>query len=492
MSGVPLGMEHILLHDGDDSVLHASSNLPWHDASNVPFAITSPCDTAANLEQLSSPHSFPDASSDVQPFDSNPQHQVNTQNSPPPPSTFPPHGRIMAPRSRSSPLRIEQNSLLLLSDRTAATPRHKRSCSPPEDRRPSKLKRAAQPTAIANPTIRSGTAKGAVGVSKTAIANKKMKEAVLSGSFKPGEKQVLKYQNKIHDLDPQAEFRFGDDWAVFHTVCGKWVRMKQPLDVSRFKDHIYKHCASLALARGALEAGFLSKNWKVETAPLQDVKPTAQGQNRSTKLVPPPIKRTSTLDVWAKKLHWSKVDMKQMQGPKLAAKSNGPTSTVIEPIDVPCGGITVAHDARLPDYLFRTPASNGGARSISVIAMEVFHKEYSKLKKAGKKRVDLQHLHEKSWQNDHAHERVFSTECKHLVCFEDASTAPAEAICSSCVSVLHSKAFKNALAKKLGDPKNAKHTNKRHLTAVLSQLNRNCTMEVRQLLDAKVFVLSRI
>ncbi|KAJ7847919.1 hypothetical protein B0H14DRAFT_2270593, partial [Mycena olivaceomarginata] len=81
----------------------------------------------------------------------------------------------------------------------------------------------------------------------------------------------------------------------------------------------------------------------------------------------------------------------------------------------PCPGITAGICPRLPAYLRRAGASGGGARSITVIARELFGRLFKRLKDQDKATVADTQRHEWKWVNDHPKQRVFSTTCKKEV-----------------------------------------------------------------------------
>jgi hypothetical protein len=81
----------------------------------------------------------------------------------------------------------------------------------------------------------------------------------------------------------------------------------------------------------------------------------------------------------------------------------------------PCPGITRENDARVATYLKRTGVLGGGARSVKVIASEMFQKLFSKLGRKRKQAVLDAQQHEQKWRNDHAAVRVFAIVCKKTV-----------------------------------------------------------------------------
>ncbi|KAG6848152.1 hypothetical protein H0H93_002909 [Arthromyces matolae] len=97
----------------------------------------------------------------------------------------------------------------------------------------------------------------------------------------------------------------------------------------------------------------------------------------------------------------------------------------------------------------------------------MFDKIFSKLKAKDRKTVLDQQQHEHRWRNDHVYMRVFATTCERTVTDRDPDRSLP---CASCIAVLNTKAFKNALAKEPADDKNYSHINHRYRNPLLGAI----------------------
>jgi hypothetical protein len=147
-------------------------------------------------------------------------------------------------------------------------------------------------------------------------------------------------------------------------------------------------------------------------------------------------------------------------------------TVVKEPTQVPCPGITEADDARITKYLKRTGILGGGGRSLTVISKEKFKKLFTKLKfaKSRKTVVDIQ-MHEWKWRNDHGNLRVYSTSCqKNVPARSTNSSSKRPKPCLPCITVLQSKAFKNAIRVPIPSDQNYKFVNFRFRNKLLGRI----------------------
>ncbi|KAH7918522.1 hypothetical protein BV22DRAFT_1051683 [Leucogyrophana mollusca] len=180
-------------------------------------------------------------------------------------------------------------------------------------------------------TIDDSTMFGQVGISRSAMAEQKLKAAIRDGSLKinDAKRENYEYTCQLHDW--HACFRYGDEgWQVWHSKCGKWYRQKVPYDTARFVEHV--------------------------------VQCDAKG-------------RVGLISDWAR-------PMKQKQTEKQKQKQE----TNLEPDSeiLPCLGITPEAAPLLPGYLLHTPAQGGGARAPHVVAFEVYGITYKDLNRVQK------------------------------------------------------------------------------------------------------------
>ncbi|KAG6905164.1 hypothetical protein DXG01_004460, partial [Tephrocybe rancida] len=268
-------------------------------------------------------------------------------------------------------------------------------------------------------------------------ANREVRDAVKKGTFELDDKKYNNWKTKVLKEDPKAEFSHTNIRLTRHSVCGGQLLMKAPYDMTRWKEHL-KLCKSkkpMARRKAASMPTLTSLGWFVENA------------------VPRVAK---------------KVKVQKM---------------------CPCPGITEADDQRVPQYLRRTPVAGGGARSVKLIAGEMFKQLFSCLTPKEKQQIFTAQRHEQQWKNDHENLRVFATACKHSVPEPEpepevkagpkpspkpgtktSKTAQRVFPCKACTGVLRSRAFKVAIQKKPKDQRNYIYTNHRFRTPILGQI----------------------
>jgi hypothetical protein len=191
---------------------------------------------------------------------------------------------------------------------------------------------------------------------------------------------------------------------VRHSTCGRWYKTKEPYDTYHFRKHVNKQCSSLPHTASA---------------------------------------GIPTVAQWQQKYN---IDV---HSPHTAGQPQH---------HFPCPGITDKDDARITIYLGRTGALGGGARSVTVIAKERFHKLFSKLSKRRKQEVLDTQMHEHAWQNDHDHNHIFAHNCLKQVVEPGTERAH---LCTNCISLLHNRRFQQALRRPRPKDKNFIHINKR-------------------------------
>ena len=256
------------------------------------------------------------------------------------------------------------------------------------------------------------------GTSKSAVASRSLRKSVKNGTFNINEEKFQNWRRKILEDDCDAEFDKHDLWRVRHSVCGEWKRVKEPYDATRWNKHL-RDCKDM-------------KKKKVLKTP----------------------------------------SLFSMGFVKLAKQAD---TMVIDPEPqnlpyVPCPGITEADEARVIRYLKRTGALGGGGRSLAAISKEMFKKLFSKLKIAKNRKtvVDIQ-MHEWKWRNDHENLRVYSTSCQKNVA-DRSTNAKRPKPCSSCLAVLRSRPFKNAIRIPIPSDENYKFVNFRFRNKTLGKI----------------------
>lgn len=341
---------------------------------------------------------------------------------------------------------------------------------------------------------------GVVGISASAVAGKEAKLAMVDGSLEIDPVNLERYKEKCRAVDSLAEFREGEKWQVFHSVCAKWYTMTEAYHVRRFKDHVATcptRLKQLALARKRDRDG------------------------RTSRKKPATVMRTSTLDQWGPQLGWVKqekpraaevvdtgeaakggqageVVLKTVEVAAEAAKKLKAAATVtpatVPPVppppvkkitsratatskvqttssqlsckSTPCPGITASHEPHVPAYLGRTGALGGGAPSVTTVARDLFsnkHTVYSKLSPIDKEKVDTEQKHRWAWRNDHGLQAVFSTTCRK-------STSNAGGPCLACSQVLRLKPFRNALKVRVPDKDDYRYLNDKYKNSALGAI----------------------
>lgn len=181
-------------------------------------------------------------------------------------------------------------------------------------------------------------------------------------------------------------------------------------------------------------------------------------------------RRTHTLDFYATRLGWKKSELGErpasVQTPVVrdAHATRGRTDPPHDVLsNIPCGGITTSHAPRITNYIRRTGAYSGGARSVSAISKDLYEgRSYGELSTAEKVVVNRRQRHEQKWTIDHIRKSVFAARCKWSVSrpqLKLSGHSSNNAICSSCLDVLNSKQFKTALRVPVPDPKDYKYLN---------------------------------
>jgi len=282
------------------------------------------------------------------------------------------------------------------------------------------------------------------GTSKSAVHARKRRAKLAQGELEFDERRYRQWQEKVLEGDSAAEFDEKNIRRARHSSCGTFVTMKDVFDISRWKAHL-KNCKALKRGEKMRTQSLFKLGWTKTAKPLPD-----------------------------------EVDNSELEGRSI------PAHTKLFP-KVPCPGITSVDNPKVLQYLQRTGAMGGGARSLPIIARELFNKMFSKLKnKEERQRVlDIQ-MHEWSWRNDHVNLRVYSTACERMVA-EPVPSNPKERTlsCLSCRSILKNKAFKNVLAKPIPNDKNYIFINERFRNTALAKIFSR-VIGVREIFEAKV------
>ncbi|KAI0318142.1 hypothetical protein OF83DRAFT_1083107 [Amylostereum chailletii] len=266
---------------------------------------------------------------------------------------------------------------------------------------------------------------GVVGISRSNRAQAKLKEKMKDSTFVINETKLANFRDKCLHEDPHAKFRVEETpWRVLHSPCESWVATGAAYNASAFVTHS-RMCKK---------------------------------KNKS---------RTSTLDsLWGRKTPAPTPNLKQPSA-KVAEKPDqlrrpSKTSTFVTPT-VACRGITAEMEPRVMNLVQRG-VKNGGGRSDTDIADEVYGRKLGVLKKTEKGEVRRLQLHSRTWDVDpnNTEEMVVARDCRKVVAV-DAKTPLSVAICEACLRIWRSQSFKVALNKKVPDAKNTKYTNTKYV-----------------------------
>jgi len=238
-----------------------------------------------------------------------------------------------------------------------------------------------------------------VGKSKQAGWKRGELEKIDNGTWVLDAKRWADYKSKLEKLDDK--FQVVDDprlpCHVKHSRCGSWILMAVPYDVGRFKAHIKK--CSYSTASGGMRT---LDSYGVFVRPMNAL---------------------SSLS------------------PSNSLKSSSPSST-----NLPCLGITEKEDARITQYLRRTPMHSAGGDDIQDIAKELFSDDFKDLSPKKKDIMRQKQIQTRSWSNDHIRQSVHAigeNPCDGKARLaKDGSLMP----CNQCMALLSLRAFCNAIS----------------------------------------------
>lgn len=273
-------------------------------------------------------------------------------------------------------------------------PKHSSKRQAPTSRKSSAPKEQSSPSSFTS----FGTP---VGNAKSSDWRRRLKAALKSGALDPTDdpERLQAYEEKILLYDSHARFKYNrEDWEVFHSVCGKWYLMKEGYNTSRFTEHCEKCIVDVTKP---IKRATIIEDYFLKGAVRGSV---VGGKNKS-----------------GEKAHSSRGDEKE-DGPA-SQYGNSPDSEVR-----PCRGLTADVFPHLESYLNRATSDGGGSQSRTKIAQALFNKEYCDLSDNGKKEVDLQRHHERTWEVSNTHNAIFSTACLKTVCGPEYPTKYPELI----------------------------------------------------------------
>ncbi|KAF4618011.1 hypothetical protein D9613_012841 [Agrocybe pediades] len=287
------------------------------------------------------------------------------------------------------------------------------------------------------------------GTSQSAVASRALREKVKQGSFVADPNKLNAWRTKIMASDSQAEFDNKNVRTARHSVCGKWVTVKEPYDTVRWKEHL-SWCKEKEAKKGGP---------KLKTLSL-----FAFGVKKVTKAAESDLESSASSETLAR--------------PKITQVAGRAT---------PCPGICEVDDPRIGQYLKRTTVLGGGGKSLKEITRRLFTRVnfFSQLESDKDKNMVLDsQMHGWQWRNDHLNQRVYSTACQKVVYMRTDLTKCHKA-CRECLSLLNTKtgkAFKNAISIPIPEDKNYIFLNKRYRNTLLGTIYAKC-VGVREIIE---------
>ncbi|KAJ7438890.1 hypothetical protein B0H11DRAFT_2356551 [Mycena galericulata] len=283
-----------------------------------------------------------------------------------------------------------------------------------------------------------------VGESKTAVWEQKANVQFENGSMENSDTRMARFTASIQKIDEFAEIK--DAKHVRCSRCAKPQAMKTPFNVSNFKNHSDRCKGPTKYGKVAGAGGMATLDTLFNSQSAH-----AAGSSKPNACAP-----TVVLD---------------------PASCIASTSKVPRP----CLGLTPDDEPRISQYLERSGAMGGGARSLTEITGELFPRasSYKNLSAARKQQVDTKQVHEWVWRNDHAQTRVFSTKCKKVL--HSASTKSA---CTQCLGVISNGKFKKAISRPCPPDGNFKYNNQAYRGQSIAELYAKC-VGLKEIFEAK-------
>jgi hypothetical protein len=250
-------------------------------------------------------------------------------------------------------------------------------------------------------------------------------ERMKDGTLNVTEAERNRYEHDATDIDWGVEYEETTEaWKCICSGCGKGITMKQPLDLTRFREH-KKRCK--------LPAG----TFKQRRITSMFTRTAAQG--------------------------------KQEPGESLKRGKVSNATPAVDPalIRKPCVGLTPAHDSRVETYLKRSGAEGGGSRSRTKVAQAEFHgRAYGDLIPEEKQHVDLIRTHERAWTNQRAPTlAIYSTSCLKAVESPDN-----HAVCKHCSSLTSNETLRKALRRDEPAPANKRFNNVEYQGSIVGEI----------------------
>ena len=277
-------------------------------------------------------------------------------------------------------------------------------------------------------------------LSRSAEASRKLRESLKSGTFVVDEGKRERFEGKCRGLDGHAKFSYKGSWQVRHSKCSKWVTMREPYELVRFKDHV-KGCKQMEEKgrNGTIDLFFKPRAKESRTTTTKMAQPSAQKQ---IVVGAKPAKLRETLIKPNRRL------------PSISFVSK----------ERPCLGLGKDRDERINTYISRVIVEGAGSRSDAHVTKMLFSDgvKYSELDNNSKRYVTATQVHLQKWKISYTLGAVFSADCEGMVTVTDEAHSPT---CNRCLDILKLDAFKKALSVQPPPLDNLKFTPHRHRNA---------------------------
>ena len=279
-----------------------------------------------------------------------------------------------------------------------------------------------------------GSAREAKGLSRSAVATRKLRESMKLGKLVVDERKKAAYEQKCVQMDPMARFRYQKKWEVLHSRCGKWFAMSEPYNATKFRLHV-EGCMSKGQNR-LIDDFFKQRDGNEKGAVTKALQPAARnhiivGGRRS--------------------------------GTPIRGNLNPtPLPRVLEPKVQGCRGIGKEHNDRIPIYISRALTDGAGSRSESAITTMLFGKnvKYCQLDERSRDDVLVMQVKLRSWTICRELQVVYSTGCQSFIGSGTSTT------CDECLALLKLGTFKKALRMEPPPLETAKFTPRRQYNGI--------------------------
>ncbi|KAJ7197465.1 hypothetical protein GGX14DRAFT_574247 [Mycena pura] len=296
----------------------------------------------------------------------------------------------------------------------------------------SKPQNAARP-----PKPRIPTPPPNVGISASATKARELRQKAKSGKLKPSAARTRNFREKCREKDPDAQFN-DQSSEVQHSVCRRWVKMKEPFNTDRFKQHVDK----------------------ANCAPPKLEPPKKKVPMASTKA--PPLDGSNALLSFLK-------PAPPVRAPK------PPSLPPLVKVKRPCPGLTPRFDKLIGVYQTRSAGHGGGGKQLAVYTEQLFPGQaFKSLTKPQQDTVYAARGHDRQWRNDFTPGNMASFASGDIPCLKFVEVSPGKddelQPCAPCLMVYHSPSFQKAIKTPLPVPENMKYVPTRDQNAHVGKL----------------------